>query len=249
MKIQVISDIHIDLLDKRTADLMINRISLYAKDIDVLVIAGDLAEVRKPIFKETVQKFCDKYKHVVFVPGNHEFWGAAFIEAFHELMEIASKINNFHGFYDDSIEIDNQRFIGGTMWFGDTPATRIAQKTWSDFHEIKASKEVFWKLIHDASKYLDDNVKSTDIVVTHHAPLYKSLNPHYFGINGLLGVNAFYLNDKSKLISSAKPKLWIHGHTHYAVDYMAGETRVVSNPLGYFETQPFFEYSSKVIDI
>ena len=29
------------------------------------------------------------------------------------------------------------------------------------------------------------------------------------------------------------PDLWIHGHTHVALDYRVGECRVVCNPLGY----------------
>ena len=28
-------------------------------------------------------------------------------------------------------------------------------------------------------------------------------------------------------------KLWTHGHTHHAFDYVIGETRVVCNPRGY----------------
>jgi len=27
--------------------------------------------------------------------------------------------------------------------------------------------------------------------------------------------------------------LWVHGHTHYSVDYAVGPTRVVSNQRGY----------------
>jgi hypothetical protein len=28
-------------------------------------------------------------------------------------------------------------------------------------------------------------------------------------------------------------KTWVHGHMHDAVDYMIGETRILSNPRGY----------------
>jgi hypothetical protein len=40
------------------------------------------------------------------------------------------------------------------------------------------------------------------------------------------------------VISAGWPAVWIHGHTHYHVDYHIFGTRVLSNPRGYkgFET-------------
>ena len=31
-------------------------------------------------------------------------------------------------------------------------------------------------------------------------------------------------------------RLWIHGHTHFNVDYKIGQTRVVTNQRGYVDT-------------
>jgi hypothetical protein len=43
----------------------------------------------------------------------------------------------------------------------------------------------------------------------------------------------FFLCDVRKLIETAQPALWIHGHTHESCDYQIGRTRVVCNPYGY----------------
>lgn len=34
-------------------------------------------------------------------------------------------------------------------------------------------------------------------------------------------------------IAGTKVALWVHGHTHYNVDYKLGATRIVSNQRGY----------------
>jgi hypothetical protein len=36
-----------------------------------------------------------------------------------------------------------------------------------------------------------------------------------------------------ELIVAREPALWIHGHTHHAMDYRIGPTRILCNPLGY----------------
>ncbi len=35
------------------------------------------------------------------------------------------------------------------------------------------------------------------------------------------------------MVANSGAELWIHGHTHQAVDYLLGRTCVVSNPRGY----------------
>jgi hypothetical protein len=35
------------------------------------------------------------------------------------------------------------------------------------------------------------------------------------------------------LIEQSGVPLWIHGHTHYSVDYVIGSTRVLTNQRGY----------------
>jgi hypothetical protein len=35
------------------------------------------------------------------------------------------------------------------------------------------------------------------------------------------------------LVEKSRVPLWIHGHTHYNVDYVIGSTRVLTNQRGY----------------
>lgn len=66
-------------------------------------------------------------------------------------------------------------------------------------------------------------------VVTHHAPLIQSFDPHFYGEI----TNAAFGSDLSDLIARRRPSVWIHGHIHRFRDYMADETRVICNPRGY----------------
>ena len=64
---------------------------------------------------------------------------------------------------------------------------------------------------------------------THHAPSYRSEAPFHSGSPLTLA----FCSDLDALIESSGVPLWIHGHTHYNVDYQLGSTRVLSNQFGY----------------
>ena len=68
----------------------------------------------------------------------------------------------------------------------------------------------------------------TTVVVTHHAPHWKSV-PRRFQGDQLSGS---FASDLPEAFFD-KPALWVHGHTHDSFDYWAGDCRVVCNPRGY----------------
>ena len=49
----------------------------------------------------------------------------------------------------------------------------------------------------------------------------------------LMLVSPAFASDLTSLMHRHRPELWIHGHTHYNVDYAVGSTRVVSHQWGY----------------
>lgn len=68
------------------------------------------------------------------------------------------------------------------------------------------------------------------IVMTHHAPSARPIAPRY-GRSDLSA--AFATNMDFWMCEPWGPVLWVHGHTHYPVDYRRGKTRGISNPRGY----------------
>ena len=43
------------------------------RESDAIILAGDISD-NQETFRATVQVFRKKYKHVFFVPGNHDLW-------------------------------------------------------------------------------------------------------------------------------------------------------------------------------
>jgi Icc-related predicted phosphoesterase len=87
---------------------------------------------------------------------------------------------------------------------------------------------------HKASRsYIDHELSKpfggSTVVVTHHAPLTDSFDPHFHGHV----TNAAFGSDLSDLITRRRPSVWVHGHIHKARDYMADRTRIICNPRGY----------------
>lgn len=75
----------------------------------------------------------------------------------------------------------------------------------------------------------EGNGKRT-VVITHHAPSRKGLNPKSAG-NGLDGAYASNLDDAIAGMTSVR--VWAHGHTHIARNYQVAGTKVCSNALGF----------------
>lgn len=80
----------------------------------------------------------------------------------------------------------------------------------------------------------DEAFKSAEIrkvvVLSHHAPTCLSIDKRY--IDDAI-VNAFYYSDLGNQIAYSEIDYWFHGHTHDSFDYMAGDCRVLCNPVGY----------------
>jgi Icc-related predicted phosphoesterase len=79
---------------------------------------------------------------------------------------------------------------------------------------------------------VDANPTRKFVVVGHHSPAKASTKPRY---QDDVLMNGAYSSDLTDFIlDRPQIKLWTHGHTHHAFDYMVGSTRIVCNPRGYF---------------
>lgn len=93
-------------------------------------------------------------------------------------------------------------------------------------------------------KFIDDSIKSRPempwVVVGHHSPSKQSTHPRY--ADDVL-VNGAYSSDLTEFIlDRPQIKLWTHGHTHHAFEYMIGSTRIACNPRGYIGYEDQADY-------
>jgi predicted phosphodiesterase len=202
---------------------------------DVLVLAGDLCSLPHGL-EAAVRLVCSYFKEVVYVAGNHEFWGTSKEKVFALLESLDASIPNFHWLENKVFVLEDPwgtdeslRFVGCTLWFEDQPDNVLFESKMGDFFRIEDFRNWVYQRNAESLKFLSENLQEGDIVVTHHLPTSSSLDPRYR--DSML--NRFYVsNSAEQIIGENRPKLWVHGHTHHALDYLAGDTRILCNPFG-----------------
>lgn len=213
----------------------------------------DLYAIRQ---RDRVLSFFDfarkRFPHVLMIAGNHEHYDGVFDDSIGLLRRHLPGITVLD---DDVTEIDGVRFFGSTLWSdfeGRNPAVMaLIRKRVGEYFFVRKRDEaapgglVRWRpedalAAHDralaalAAAIPDGNTRPT-VVITHHAPSLKGLNPYHVG-NGIDGA---FASDLDSLIErlSAVP-VWIHGHTHIRRQYRIGDTAVHVNCLGLEHKDP-----------
>lgn len=230
MKLQLLSDLHLEFFPGATnlhPEEFVQCIVPFLSAADVLVLAGDICPARHvPYLATLVSKH---YKHTVYVPGNHEYYGCTPDEANADISKANS--DTFHVLNGGIYSIGGMRFVGTSLWFSDNrPEYKHAL---SDFKMIHSFEPWVYEENKRACKLLYEHVVAPAddiVVVTHHVPTTFS-EPEQYKNSPL---NRYFVHDLLDIIMDSQPKLWVHGHTHFSFDYNIGATRVVCNPFGYY---------------
>lgn len=223
VRVQLLSDLHMEEYGDG-GDALIRQLD--PQDVDVLVVAGDLAEW--PLLDNALARLCDRYPAVVYVTGNHEYFGASPAPV-HELLQgIAARRSNLHWLHHDAKEIAGLRFVGTTLWYPDSPEVASARSLMPDFVQIEDFEPWVYEENDRAVALLRREAWRADVVVTHHLPSARSIAPEH----ATSPLNACFVCDVEDAFGGNGPALWMHGHTHGSCDYQLGATRVLCNPRG-----------------
>jgi predicted phosphodiesterase len=215
---------------------------------DLLVLAGDIGPGPSGVSLAKAQ-FPGPFPKVV-IAGNHEFYRADYDETIEICRSAAAAADNVHFLEQDEriFEINDRRVrvLGCILWTDFSVNGAEHQHTamtnsvirMNDFRLIRFRGSILRPEdtieMHRASRrWLDARLRvpheGPTIVVTHHAPSDRSQPPQFMG--GELA--PAFTSDLEDLVQMYQPELWIHGHTHWSVDYRIGKTRVYSNQRGY----------------
>ncbi|HKX44714.1 MAG TPA: metallophosphoesterase family protein [Burkholderiaceae bacterium] len=234
MKLHIVSDVHLSR----------GPMNLPTTDADALIAAGDISRPQ-----EAVAWLQALNKPVLYIAGNHEFYGGSIAGIRAELRRLCAG-SNVHFLDNEEVVLDGVRFLGTTLWTdfmlcgeGEprAEAMREAVRFMNDFRVIRygfADQRVFMPT--DAAELFAINAgwlegklaqpyTGRTVVITHHAPSPKSIHPRF--ANSL--VNACFASDAERLVDARTSCLWVHGHMHDSFDYMLNGVRVVCNPRGY----------------
>jgi len=227
--IQLLSDIHLEF-HRDGGDEFIR--SLDPTGVDVLVLAGDICTL--PGLKSTLTKLCDRYPEVVFVTGNHEYYGSSPTKVHDLLTKVAASTSNLHWLHHTKVVLSGIRFAGTTLWFPfPSPSIYATRTQMNDYTVIKDFEPWVYEENTKAVRFLAGAAPYADVVVTHHLPALETVSPRYRGSS----LNHYFCHDQTKLILEARPPLWVFGHTHDCVDMQVEGTRLLCNPLGYPQEQ------------
>ena len=247
MRLQVFSDLHMDVLPPRPITM--------APDIDAVVVAGDTCEGAEHGFA-FLRGIVPMQVPIIAVLGNHEFYRRCLPDEL-AAARSAAPLYGVHLLENNTVTLHGVRFVGATLWtdyqlFGahNLPlAITAAASGLRDHKRIKWSKQPWRRfrpqealLLHRQSRAfieatLAEPFTGATVVVTHHAPHPGSLHPRYQ--NDL--ISAAYVSDLTAVIEAGKPALWAHGHVHASFDYRVGDTRVLCNPNGYGSENAAFD--------
>lgn len=230
MKISLISDCHFEFYTD--PKLFINK-----SNVDVLVIAGDLAVGKESIIS-ALKKFSPNFKDIIYVLGNHESYGSDYLEVTSYISRL-TRNSNIHFLNPGSITIGNVCFLGGCLWTDfrkDAMAKFMCARNINDFNRIKGFDTDACAALHtEHIKYIKEGYAAHSplkkVIVTHFLPAIECISPQYRNSKDL--INYYFANDYGDWISDLKDTTCLFGHTHDNVDITIGYTRCIANPYGY----------------
>ncbi len=257
-QVSLVSDLHLELAEAPAL-----------KGGDILLLAGDIwtaAHIEnRGAARRRFEAFCKtelkKYGLIFLVHGNHEYYGST-LEAAPRIIEEFLEEHAPQAIVLDnaSYTVGDVCFIGSTLWathgVGQPGAELIIGAHLTDFREIRFGDRLPFTpktanaLHRKAIAFLEQELAYQNqagrscIVVTHHAPSFKSKAGRRYTLN--LDA-AFYSNQERLIKANPQIALWAHGHSHATCRYRIAETLVVSNQRGYMAADadaPFFDGSA-----
>lgn len=243
MRLLVLSDLHLEFGPFK--------FPAPVPEFDVAVFAGDMG---KPITAAVAWMVQQEQLgplsgcRVVYVPGNHEFYGCEMKSSLAAGRE-AARAAGIELLARRTVVINGVRFVGCVLWTDyrllgtPKPSMVFAGQELNDHRLIRYredsghySRFMPW---HAAAEHRLDLAfirselakahEGPTVVVTHHAPHPQSVQPRHQGS----ALSPAFVSDLSALIEDYQPDLWIHGHDHGSHDYRVGRTRVLANQAGY----------------
>ncbi len=237
LKIQYVSDLHLEF----AANTLYLQHAPIRPIADILVLAGDTGYlgddtyVRHPFWDWASEHF----QQVIVVPGNHEFYKGFDLAQLHDgwSMEIRKNVTCY---YNAVLHLPEETdIIISTLWGHIEPQNAFAtERSVNDFYRIKADGVVLNSERFNAENercraFIEKSVAESQakhiVVATHHVPSYELVSPDFIGSP----INGAFTAELGHFIAYSNIDYWIYGHSHRNIDRVIGNTKCVSNQLGY----------------
>ena len=115
MKFRIASDFHREFY---RAGQLAPTLPVYGDESDtVLLLAGDIGVAVKPeSYVKFLTEMSERFMYVVYIAGNHEFYGGSFINTRAIIEENIIDLDNVEIVERQVLEFDGVRVLAATMW-------------------------------------------------------------------------------------------------------------------------------------
>lgn len=247
MRIQVLSDLHHEFYRARGVQIP----DIENAGADVVILAGDI-DVGTSGVEWAVNQANRLQTPVLYIAGNHEFYGRCHEETREELKRTAegSRVSVLE---NEAIVLGNVRFLCATLWSdframgaqGESLSMRRAAREIADYRTISRhlpgsehraltpADTLSWHI--DSLRWLTEELNGASglktVVVTHHGASPGCHNRQLWGEPD--PISGSFWSDMDNLIASSGASCWIYGHTHSNLRFEVEGVRVVCNQRGY----------------
>ncbi|MHB1665848.1 metallophosphoesterase [Thiomonas sp.] len=236
--LQLLSDTHFERYRNLKRDFPWTKADFVG---DILLLTGDISS-RPADIGAWLRAVNRQGRPVVMVIGNHEAYGRDLGQVRDEIRAAVDR-RWFHLLERKALILDGIRFLGTTLWtdFAQGLQLDACRNGMNDFRVIREGDALFhpedaWAEYRRDVRWLaqqftsgSDQAGLPTVVLTHHAPSFRSQHPQYAASS----IRSGFCSALDDQVESWAPALWAHGHVHDSVDYRIGPARIVANPCGY----------------
>lgn len=235
----------------------------YLDDADIYIVCGD---VDSGTYGCSFIDWRFTNKEVVYIPGNHEFYGEEYFSLGNSLKNYKWENIKAGGCFNNQVYYNKKRkirFICSLLWsdcsslpllFNNKDPFDILklEKSINDFRQIKYGEEIFsvkimTQLHIEAKEFLLKEImtpyEGKTVVVTHFPPSLRSLEEKH----SRDPISAYFMNELPEEYFEGV-NYWICGHTHWRHEYKIGNCTVINNARGYKKEIPE-PFQLKIINV
>lgn len=238
-KFQLASDLHIEAFndDIKSEDFIVPYVDPITNEkCEILILAGDIGRItRFEQIKSFLKDVCSKFKLVLYVPGNQEYYKVDGMKRYTmdeinlKLKQLKKEISNLHILNRKIVIINDVCILGCTLWsYASVPVPKfiikIPDMTTEKYNNLHKKELEFIKKGIEYAK--SKNLKL--LVVSHHCPSFDFIQDKTTQFSCFYASNLDYLfNDETNSIHT-----WVFGHCHKNFDVDINGTHFLSNQKG-----------------
>lgn len=251
MQFDFLSDIHLEAFSETNLEALGTSFDDYWRCVfdtgssDTLLLAGDVTDdfaSGSPAADRFFELACARWKHIVCVLGNHDYWSAT--------TPFTLTAGCIRRRYPQIVLLDGSvTEIGGTVIWGSTFWSHIPAKAqpavarlMPDYSMTRSDPPAVFTPAYTSECHrraldaIDRALRASEgkpfVVLTHHAPSFRSTSWPRTELS-----DAFCSADDKFLETHPGIRIWIHGHLHEPSRYRIGDAVVLCNPHGYLLTE------------